>query len=232
DHQLRVVIGTLREEALLDNTIILFTSDHGDMLGNQGLWAKRLFYENSANIPLLLVGVNGDERVGHHRVDDRLVGWRDIMPTLLDLAGIPIPETVEGLSMVGNEQREWCYCEIDEGVHATRMIRDGRYKLIYYATGNVRQLFDMQEDPQELVNLANDADHAAVLERLTGHLVSQLYNEDQAWVQDGALVGLPAREFTPGPNKGLTSQRGAHWPQPPATNMPQIEWHGDAGGNR
>ena len=80
--------------------------------------------------------------------------------------------------------------------------------------------------------MANDADHAAVLERLTGHLVSQLYNEDQAWVQDGALVGLPAREFTPGPNKGLTSQRGAHWPQPPATNMPQIEWHGDAGGNR
>lgn len=232
DHQLRVVIGTLREEGLLDNTILLFTSDHGDMLGNHGLWAKRLYYESSANIPMILVGVKGDDRVGHHRVDDRLVGWQDVMPTLLDLAGIPLPETVEGLSMVGTQQRASFYGEIDEGAHATRMIRAGRYKLIYYATGNVRQLFDLQEDPQELVNLAGSADHAAALARLTALLVEQLYGGDEAWVQNGELVGLPARTFTPGPNKGLTSQRGGHWPQPPATNMPQIEWHGDAGGNR
>ncbi len=56
DHQLRLVIGTLREEMILDNTIICFTSDHGDMLGNHGLWAKRLFYEDSANVPMLLMG--------------------------------------------------------------------------------------------------------------------------------------------------------------------------------
>ena len=232
DHQLRVVIGTLREEGLLDNTILLFTSDHGDMLGNHGLWAKRLFYEDSANIPLLLVGAKNDQRVGHHRVDDRLVGWRDIMPTLLDLAGIPIPATVEGISMVGETKRDWAYCEIDEGIHATRMVHDGRYKLIYYATGNVRQLFDLQTDPQELVDLAGDDVHDEPLARLTALLIGQLYGGDEAWVKDGGLVGLPARTFTPGPNKGLTSQRGAHWPQPPATNMPQIEWHGDAGGNR
>ncbi|MCB1124434.1 MAG: sulfatase-like hydrolase/transferase, partial [Verrucomicrobiae bacterium] len=92
DHQLRVVIGTLREEGLLDNTIICFTSDHGDMLGNHGMWAKRLFYENSANVPMLLMGVKDDERVGHHRVENRVVGWQDIMPTLLDLAGVQIPD--------------------------------------------------------------------------------------------------------------------------------------------
>ena len=51
DHQLRVVVGALREEGLLDNTIVCFTADHGDMLGNHGLWAKRLFYEPSANVP-------------------------------------------------------------------------------------------------------------------------------------------------------------------------------------
>src|SRR5690606_24596622 len=94
DHQLRLVIGTLREEQLLDNTIILFTADHGDMLGDHGLWAKRLYYESSANVPMILVGTAGDERVGHHRVDNRLVGWQDVMPTLLDLAGIPIPSQV------------------------------------------------------------------------------------------------------------------------------------------
>ena len=56
DHQLSVIVGTLREEALLDDTVICFTSDHGDMLGNHGLWAKQLFYEPSANVPLLLIG--------------------------------------------------------------------------------------------------------------------------------------------------------------------------------
>ncbi len=59
DHQLRLVIGTLREEGLLDRTIILFTADHGDMLGQHGLWAKRLYYENSANVPMLLMGTAG-----------------------------------------------------------------------------------------------------------------------------------------------------------------------------
>lgn len=232
DHQLRVVIGTLREEGLLNDTIILFTSDHGDMLGNHGMWAKRLFYEYSANVPMILLGTAGDPRVGHHRVDDRLVGWQDIMPTLLDLAGVPIPETVEGMSMVGEQQRDWFYGEIDEGAHATRMIHDGRYKLIYYAAGNHRQLFDLQADPNELLNCAQDPAYAEPLERLTQELIRQLYGGDEAWVQDGTLVGLPDRAFAPGPNRGLTSQRGAHWPQPPATHMPQIEWHGESGGNR
>ena len=102
DHQLRRVIGTLREERLLDNTIICFTSDHGDMLGQHGLWAKRLYYEQSANIPMLLLGPANDERTPAGTQDDRLVGWQDVMPTLLDLAGIPIPETVQGTSMVGD----------------------------------------------------------------------------------------------------------------------------------
>lgn len=225
DHQLRVVIGTLREEGLLDNTIICFTSDHGDMLGNHSMWAKRLFYENSANIPLLLMGVAGDERVGHHRVDNRLVGWQDIMPTLLDLAGIDIPDTVEGISMVGERKRDWFYSEIDEGPRATRMIHDGRYKLIYYSAGNHRQLFDLENDPRELVNLAASPDHADVLDRLTNILISQLYGGDEAWVQNDKLVGLPDADYVPGPNRGLTSQRGAHWPPPPASNMPQIEWY-------
>lgn len=224
DHQLRVVIGTLREEGLLDNTIICFTSDHGDMLGNHGMWAKRLFYENSANVPMLLMGVKDDERVGHHRVENRVVGWQDIMPTLLDLAGVQIPDTVEGMSMVGVKKRDWIYGEIDEGLRATRMICDGRYKLIYFATGNRSQLFDLENDPRELKDLAESPDHAETLARLQDALMGQLYGGDEKWIKDGKLVGLPNKTFSAGPNRGLTSQRGAHWPPPPASNMPQIEW--------
>lgn len=224
DHQLRVIIGTLREEGLLDNTIVCFTSDHGDMLGNHNLWAKRLFYENSANVPMLLMGVKDDSRVGHHRVDNRLIGWQDIMPTLLDLAGVEIPDTVEGLSMVGEQTRDTFYGEVDEGPRATRMIRDDRYKLIYYSAGNSKQLFDLENDPSELVDLSDSPDHKDDLDRLTQLLIKQLYGTDTDWIQDGQLVGLPNEKYTAGPNRSLTSQRGAHWPPPPASNMPQIEW--------
>ena len=225
DHQLRVIIGTLREEGLLDNTVICFTSDHGDMLGNHNMWAKRLFYESSANIPMLLMGVKGDKRVGHHRIDDRLVGWQDVMPTLLDLADIEIPETVDGLSMVGEEKREWFYGEVDEGPRATRMIHDGRYKLIYYGTGNRWLLFDLKEDPNELVDLSESIEHVDILEKLIERLISQLYGEDESWIEDGVLVGVKDQPFKPGPNRSLTSMRGAHWPPPPTSGMPQIEWY-------
>ncbi len=227
DHQLRVVIGTLREEDLLDNTAICFTSDHGDMLGRHGMWAKRLFYEPSANIPMILVGPEGDRRAGHHRVDDRLVGWQDIMPTLLDLAGIDVPESVEGVSMVGDRERDWLYGEVGEREHATRMIRKGRHKLIYYAAGNARQLFDVEADPAELQDLSNRPGCETLLEELTQLLMSELYGGDEEWVQDGRLAGLPNREFKPGPNRGLSSQRGHHWPPPPKTDMQQIQWHNE-----
>lgn len=216
DHQLRVVIGTLREEGLLNNTILLFTSDHGDMLGNHGMWAKRLYYEDSANVPMLLVGTAGDERVGHHRVDDRLVGWQDVMPTLLHLAGIDIPDTVDGIPMVGDEKREWLYGEGGEGGSATRMIHNGRFKLIYYATGNYRQLFDLEADPRELNDLADSPAHAEILEQLTNILIGELYGNDEAWIQDGKLVGLPDREYRPSPNRALSGQRGLHWPPQPS----------------
>ncbi len=227
DHQLRVVIGTLREEGVLEDTVICFTSDHGDMLGRHGMWAKRLFYEGSANIPMILVGMAGDRRVGHHRVDDRLVGWQDVMPTLLDLAGIDPPESVEGLSMVGEGTREWLYGEVGEGDHATRMIRQGPHKLIYYPAGNVIQLFDVDSDPFELRDLSDHDEHKGVADDLTGILITQMYGEDEDWVQDGRLVGRPSRDFHPGPNRGLSSQRGHHWPPPPKTNMQQILWHNE-----
>jgi hypothetical protein len=104
------------------------------------------------------------------------------------------------------------------------MIHDGRHKLIYYAAGNHRQLFDLERDPDELLDYASSREYAETLDRLTEILIGQLYGGDEAWVHEGKLVGLPDREFQPGPNRGLTSQRGHHWPPPPASHMPQIEW--------
>ena len=218
DHQLRLIIGTLREEDLLDDTIIVFTTDHGDMLGDFGLWAKRLFLEGAANVPMIISGLPGDERVGEGVVDNRLVGLQDVMPTLLELAGIDIPPSVEGLSMVGDARRELLYGECREDASATRMLHDGRHKLIWYPAGNRLSLFDLDDDPHEQVDRAGDRAYRPMRAALEESLVQHLYGTDESWIDAGRLVGMPAPVFRSASNRGLSGQRGLHYPQPPVTD--------------
>lgn len=215
DHQLRTVIGTLREENLLDNTIIMFTSDHGDMLGDHGLWAKRLFYESSSRVPMILVGTAQDQRVQSDAVDSRLVALRDVMPTLLDLADITVPAGVEGASMVTGNRRDRLYGEYSVRADATRMITDDRYKLIYYPAGNTFQLFDLVDDPDELIDLSEAATHQQIRGRLTDWLRDELYAEDLAWTDDGGFLGSATPAALPLIDRGLHGVRGYQWPPPP-----------------
>lgn len=230
DHQIRLVIGTLREEGILNDTIVCFTADHGDMLGDHLMWAKHQMYEGSNHIPMILMGTDEQMRdgtVGHHRSDDRLVGLADVVPTLLELTGLTIPSNVEGLSMVGKSRRRylyglWGYPGQSENMSPTRMVRDERYKLVYYAVGNVLQLFDMQQDPHELENRLGDPELADVQNELTGRLVSFLACDegDAAWIENGKLKGLPEESYGPNLNRGLSGQRGSHWPPPPIGRVP------------
>ena len=224
DHQIRYLIGTLRLEGLLDNTIIMFTSDHGDMLGNHSMVAKRVFYESSANIPMIVMPNKGNSRVPEGHVDDRLVAFADVMPTLLDLCGIEIPDTVDGQTMFTAEHREQLYGECGEDDHASRMIRDNRWKLIYYPVGNFFQLFDLENDPQELTNLSETQECSEILDRLKKHLIAELYGSDLDWVTDGKLTGKPDKTYHWAPHRSLNSQRGDGWPPSPRVDIPQIEW--------
>lgn len=215
DHQLRVILGTLREEELLDNTVILFTADHGDMLGDFGLWAKRLFYEGSARIPMILVDRANGQRIKANHTDSRLVGLQDIMPTLLDMAGVTIPASVEGLSMAGEEKRGFLYGECREDAGATRMLHDGRHKLIWYPCGNVFQLFDLEQDPKEQVDLIDHPACQAKRRELQDLLMTQLNGQDLGWVANGQLVGFEAEPATFKADRGMSGQRGLHFPTPP-----------------
>ena len=211
DHQIRILIGTLREEKLLDNTVILFTSDHGDMLFNHGLVAKRVMYENSANIPLIITGRPAAAYRGN---ENRLVCLADIMPTLLDICGLEIPGTVEGRSAFSQNKREMLYCEIGEGMQAIRMVHDGRFKLVYSPAGNYIQLFDLEKDPHEMVNAAGNPEYARVREKLISFLIKNFYGGDEAWADGSRLIGLPCEDDQPQTDYGLYNQRGGHWPPP------------------
>ncbi len=117
--------------------------------------------------------------------------------------------------MVGEEKRETLYGEVGEDASATRMIHDGRFKLIYYPVGNCTQLFDLQEDPKEQVDLSDSSAHAQIKAQLTATLIGELYGGDEEWAGDRELIGLPDQTYIPRPNRGLSGQRGIHWPPPP-----------------
>ena len=188
------------------------------MLGDFGLYAKRTYYEGSANIPCILMGLPGDRRIGTDRVDDRLVGLQDVMPTLLELAGLPVPETCEGMSMVGERRRSTLYGDCLENAGAGRMIHDGRHKLIWYPAGNSFQLFDLEADPQELHDLAGEpgpcGDAAAPRGGAGGR---DLRQRRRAGLDQGRQAH---RLSTRGPMCRSQTARsrasaGLHYPQPP-----------------
>lgn len=218
DHQIRLIIGTLREENLLDNTVIVFTSDHGEMLGEHNLYAKRLMYEMSANIPMIISGLPKDDRVSQNALDSRLVGLQDVMPTLLDIAGLEVPASCTGISMIGHQRREILYCEAMEGPTATRMVTNDQYKLIWYPAGNRLQLFDIVKDPAETNNLSTYAVHSDLINDLTSKLIMELYGIDEEWVINGKLVGFEAPESIPVQNRNLSGQRGLHYPPIPVSD--------------
>ncbi|MHA7874255.1 sulfatase-like hydrolase/transferase [Roseivivax sp.] len=223
DHQLRVVLGTLREEGLLNNTAILFTSDHGDMLGDHGLLAKRVMYDMSARVPMILVPPAGRRPELEGALRDDPVGLADVMPTLCDLAGIPVPAGAKGRSLAMSGADRPLYGECGEDNRATRMIRKGRHKLIWYPAGNRLQLFDLQADPREVRDLAGRSDHAALLRELSGRLAAECHGVDSSWLDaDGSLMG-----FAPGPaqrklRRELYGQRGLHNPMPPLSNLGRL----------
>lgn len=222
DHQLRLVIGTLREQQMLDDTILLFTSDHGDMLGDHGLFAKRVMLRGSVSVPMLLMGTAGSDRVRPGTVDGRLAGLQDIMPTLLDLAGIDAPDGMTGLSLVGDVRRETLYCEALEGQAAMRMITDGRWKLIWYPAGNHVQLFDAEADPNETTDLSSVPDAMPHLERLSRQLANELYGGDLEFLDGDSLVGTQAEPVVTKPDRGLSGQRGVHYPEPPPDDPSKV----------
>ena len=214
DHQIRLLIGTLRECGILDQTIIVFCSDHGDMLFNHEMLAKRCFYESSANIPMIISGRPMMSRKGE--VDHRLCCLQDVMPTLLELCEVKIPDTVEGISMVSEQKREYLYGEVGEGILATRMLRSEDYKLIYYPYRNVSQMFDMRKDRKELHDCAQESELEQIRKELEEKLVEHLYGGDCEWVKEGRLVGgdFSAEERNGKVDYGLYNQRGFHWPVP------------------
>ncbi len=198
DRQVGRLLDCLEETGQRDNTYIIFTSDHGEMLGDHGIYLKGpFFYECAVRIPLLISGPSLRNDGSRSKA---LVELVDLAPTLLEWAGLERHPAMQGRSLQPllngeatlDEHRDDIYCEYynsmpghqDPQAHAT-MVRTNRHKLVAaHGTGG-GELYDLETDPKETRNLWNDPDYTTVRLDLMTRLVDRM-----AWTVDP----LPRRE--------------------------------------
>lgn len=206
-------VGRLLERAMRsDHTYVIFTSDHGELLGDHYLYQKSRPYEGAVHIPFLIMG----PEISDCQDIQNPVGWHDIMPTILELAGLPIPDTVDGASMVplltGRRTPVWrsyihgeCYHELmfstrqkpvsqqhnlvyEKGSH---FLTDGTMKYIWYDTSGTEQLFQIKTDYQELQDLSPMPEYQEELAKWRSLLIHELAGRPEGF-SDGTRL-IPGR---------------------------------------
>jgi len=177
DAQAGRLLAAIKQMGLDDNTIILFTSDHGWHLGEHGLWHKRSLFEESARVPLIMH--TPDMKTGG-QLSRSLVELLDVFPTLCDLCSLPAPKHLQGQSLrpLLNDPtasiHDAAFTQARRGKNAEfwgRTIRTARWRCTEWDAGeNGVELYDHDNDPHEYTNLANDPQHADVLKELRARL--------------------------------------------------------------
>ncbi len=165
DHNIGRMIETLKQLDMYDNTVILFTSDHGEMLGDLGTFQKFLAYDASAKVPMIL---KPSKEMHVNKRESAFVDLNDILPTFLDIAKLKYPDKYELygeslLQLEGTKNRLYQYAEFQKNNKRWCMIRDKQYKYIYYY-GDDDQLFDMINDPSETINLLYNNKDSSIIE--------------------------------------------------------------------
>lgn len=193
DHQIGRILMALLEYGLADNTIVLFTSDHGEMLSDHCLDRKSVPYQGSIHIPMIL---SGPERfLGRcPQKDESLVELRDIMPTLLDLAGAEIPASLDGESLLCRPKREWLH-----GEHAYEPFRKSNQfivtktdKYVWFSQTGEEQYFDLFQDPGETHNAICEPQYASRINQLRQHLIDELTDCEEGYSDGHRLIpGCP-----------------------------------------
>jgi arylsulfatase A-like enzyme len=203
DYSVGRILAALSDVHLLDETMIIFTSDHGEMLGDHRCGGKVLFYEPSARVPLIVRPAPAAQLDLHGLSSDALVTHADITATILAAAGASAPSGATGIDLLAVAERKLLARSHllglggMEGVPITNSgrlptylaVTDGRWKYIWYTEGGIRQLFDLQNDPQERRDLASaEPRRCDELEHL---IVAELERHGGKWLLDGRLACLP-----------------------------------------
>ena len=197
DEQVGRIVAALKERGLYDNSIIVFLSDHGDMLGDHHLWRKTYAYEGSSAIPFIVKLPKDTKTVVKAGEEiDYPVEIRDILPTFLEFAGIKQPEKMDGCSMLPlfqSKKPKWR--EFLDLEHATAYwktnywmaLTDGKIKYVWNRATGAEELFDLEKDPYEKENFVTSKKYDKVLEKMRKAMLVHLSARGPKWVEDGKL---------------------------------------------
>ncbi len=176
DAQLGRVLDALERLHLRERTIIVMTSDHGYHMHEHGLWQKRTLFEESARVPLL-IAVPGMKNAGQST--QAIVEMIDIYPTLVDLCGFEVPKNLDGMSLVpilnnpAHPGKSHAITQVSRGGGKNRLVmgysvRTDRWRYTEWDGGKQgRELYDHQNDPREMKNLANDERYESIMKELS-----------------------------------------------------------------
>lgn len=214
DYELGLLFARMREMNLLENTWIIFTSDHGEMLGDHRMGAKKVFLEGSAHIPLIIRPPSScrDDKPRAGEKVELMAQLADIMPTILTMAGLDVPEDADGTDLLTLDQNRAVIslCEDQGGVLLAGV------KYCYAQKGSEELLFDLTIDPMETMNRIDDPAYQDRLSDLRCRFVDMLSRHNPEWVNDGKLVGAPAIKGPNDVNK---------WPGYHSTDIPSDVLH-------
>ena len=164
DAEIGRLLDALEETNRLQDTLIVFTSDHGEGLAHHQTVRKSILYDEAVRVPLIVSWPGQIKQ--RYTCRNTPVSGLDILPTLCDYAGIPIPEKARGISLrpvLDGKPLERAYVVSEVSSNTGRMVRTKRYKYIKYIDDPVDQLFDMEKDPDEKFNLAVKSEYAEVI---------------------------------------------------------------------
>lgn len=194
DAQIGRVMEALEAIGQGNNTIVIYTADHGDLMGDFGTYFKSCFLNGSVRIPYLMKvpGIAGGQK------RKQLAGIQDILPTLASLTSCPLPKAVQGLDLAGVLRdpkaplRELFYGSCGQPPGNASMVFDGRWKYCYSQHGGVEELYDHAADPNELVNLASSPNREDLLSPWRERLIHEARQAgDEAVLEDGRLMRAP-----------------------------------------
>jgi len=192
DAQVGRLMEVLKKTGLLDNTIIAINSDQGFQLGEHGLWKKRVFYEQNVCVPFIL---SCPGLLPRERVIDEPVEMLDFLPTLMDLSGLDVPESISGRSLmplIRGDIKQWrpaCFCEIDHSMSMYEELRKGTGRRVMVRTKEWKLVYFMDERVPDkdgaLYNLKTDGDEKENLyaKRQYRHIVRHLEGLAEEWDQ-------------------------------------------------
>ncbi len=188
DKNVGKILDALEENGQLDNTLIVFSSDHGEMLGDHGTFQKMQPYDSCARIPFI---VRYPARIKPGTVRNDFADLNDILPTILDVAGIdyPGPHQLPGASIFSDKKdRTHQYMEYSRESRRWCSMRDSRYKFNYFYAEGFEELYDMRDDPGETVNLLISDPENAEVRAARDRLREKLLAHEQKWGLEGCTT--------------------------------------------